>query len=147
MTTIKSLLISLLLFFAPIQALFLIVLFSVILDTIFGIWSSKKLGKPLISRKFFRAAKKMFIYWSGLALAFFIDKFIFNGIMLHFFSIDFAFTKIATLIFISIELFSIDEKIKNANDGKGIWFYTKRLIKLAKSVKEEYKELTKKDKE
>lgn len=147
MTTLKAILISILLFFAPIQSLFLIVLLSVMLDTIFGIWSSKKQGKPLISRKFYRAAKKMFIYWSGLILAFLIDKFIFNGIMMHFFSFDFAFSKIAALVFVSIEIFSIDEKIKQSNDGNGIWFYTKRLIKLAKNVKDEYKELTKKDKE
>ncbi len=141
LTYLKAVLISLLAFFAPIKSLFVLVAFAVILDTIFGFWSSHKLSLPLTSRKFFRLAKKICIYYSCLALSFGIDRLIMNDIILNWISIDFAFTKFIVLVLLSIEVFSIDEKIKKVNNGNGIFFYVKRLINVAKNVKEEYDEL------
>ena len=128
---------------SPIKYLMFLVGCMIILDTIFGIWSSKKLGLKLQSRKFARFITKMLIYQVVLITAFALDNLILGEFFLLFISIKMLMVKAAALALISAEIFSIDEKLKNVNDGQGIWFHFSRLLKVAKFLKKESEDISK----
>jgi hypothetical protein len=69
-----------------------------------------------------------------------MDSFILGDILLLFINIPLLITKIVTLMVIVNESYSIDEKIRSMNNEKGVWFYFKRGIGVAKILKEEVKE-------
>ena len=121
--------------------------FMIVLDTIFGIWSSKKLGKKLESRKFARFITKMLVYQCVVIVAYALDHLILGDFFLLFVSIKMVVTKAAALSLVVAELFSIDEKLKNVNAGEGLWFHFSRLLQIAKMVKKEAEEITEDKKE
>lgn len=138
---ISSLLLAITIFIAPIKAIMVLVGLFIFIDTIFGVWASKKLGKPILSRKLSRLGTKMFIYEVGVLLFYGIDVFIFKdfGSM---FGIDVSYflTKIVGMTFICLEVYSIDEKIKQVKKV-GLLFYFKKLITSAKFLKKEWDEI------
>lgn len=140
-TFFLSLLITLTAFFAPIVSLLILVGVAIFVDTIIGLYSSFRLKTPILSRKLSRIVSKMFVYQGAVLLFFAIDNLIINEIILATISVQFLLTKVVSLMLISIEGFSIDEKIRNFNNNKGVSFYFKRLLKLAKTLKKDYDEL------
>lgn len=153
MTTIlsffKSLLFALMAFIFPIQGIMIFVGLSIFIDTGFGIWASKRNKKPILSSKLFRLATKMVTYQSAVILFYGIDLYMFGDLLAAFgIGIPFLLTKLIGLSLIGIEAFSVDEKLKSVNPGKGIFYHFKRLVGALKIVKSEWEDLDiKKDSE
>jgi hypothetical protein len=127
-------------FFLPISGLFLLVGFCIALDTISGIWKSRKLKIKITSRKLSSIISKMMLYQITLILFYLIDNFILNQIMLKFFSVPLMLTKIVALILISIELMSLNENII-AVKNFSLWDGMKSLFARAKEIKTNLNEL------
>ena len=127
-------------FFLPISGLFLLVGFCIALDTISGIWKSRKLKIKITSRKLSSIISKMMLYQITLILFYLIDNFILNQIMLKFFSVPLMLTKIVALILISIELMSLNENVI-AVKGLNLWEAMKSLFARAKEIKTNLNEL------
>lgn len=121
-------------FFMPIWGLLFLIGFAIILDTITGIWKSRKNNIPFSSRAFSAIASKLALYEITVILFYLIDYFILNGIIIKFFSIDLLLTKIVALILVSIEVISINENYK-AVRGLDLWDSAKRLFNRVKEIK------------
>ena len=126
---------------APIQFILLLVGAFIIADTAFGVWAAHKTGKQLTSRKLSKFISKMFVYMGVIVLTYALDTLLLGEFLLHIVSIDMVATKVTALALIFAEVFSIDEKLKMVNTGKGLWYYFKRLIGVAKLIKKETEEL------
>jgi len=158
---IKPLLISVLLFFQPIQFILLCVGGFIILDTVMARirvhtckkrikqkelnnevitdedkentkWTSRKLRMGLVP--------KMLTYQSIVVVFFFLDYGLLNEFVNMVFSVEYFLTKIVALILCYIELLSIDEtfiKIK----GKSLFVFLIDMIKHAKKVKKTFEEI------
>ena len=123
-------------FFAPISGILILMICLIVADTISGIWKSKKLNVPITSWGFSAIVNKIILYCGAILLFFALDKLILNEIVITLFSVPFITTKLVSLVFCSIELFSIDENFKSVK-GFGFWQQAKKLISTAKLVKEE----------
>jgi hypothetical protein len=121
-------------FFMPIWGLLFLIGFAISLDTITGVWKSKKNKVPFSSRLFSSIASKMALYEITVILFYLIDYFILNGIVIKFFSVDLLLTKIVALILVSIEVISINENYK-AVRGLDLWDSAKRLFNRVKEIK------------
>lgn len=121
-------------FFMPIWGLLFLIGFAIVLDTITGIWKSRKNNIPFSSRALSAIASKLALYEITVILFYLIDYFILNGIIIKFFSIDLLLTKIVALILVSIEVISINENYK-AVRGLDLWDSAKRLFNRVKEIK------------
>lgn len=121
---------------APIQPILLLVFVFIFLDTVMGVWASKKLKKQITSRKLSAFISKMLVYGSVVILTYALDKLLLGEFLLMLVSINLLATKVAAIALIIAEVYSIDEKLVNVK-GKGIWHYFKRLIGVAKLIKKE----------
>ena len=132
-------------FFLPISGILILIGVSVIVDTITGVWKSKKLGTPITSRKLSAVISKILLYEVTVMLFYLIDYFIINDIVLTFFSVELRITKILALVLVSIEVISLNENIK-AVKGIDIWDSLKNLFARAKEVTQDFKDINAKDK-
>ena len=132
-------------FFLPISGILILIGVSVIVDTITGVWKSKKLGTPITSRKLSAVISKILLYEVTVMLFYLIDYFIINDIVLTFFSVELMITKILALVLVSIELISLNENIK-AVKGIDLWTSLKNLFARAKEVTQDFKDINAKDK-
>ena len=80
-------------FFLPISGILILIGVSVIVDTITGVWKSKKLGMPITSRKLSAVISKILLYEVTVMLFYLIDYYIINDIVLTFFSVELLITK------------------------------------------------------
>jgi len=144
LTTIQSkwlyLLGIVLAFFMPITGMVLAVGFAIFLDTITGIWKSRKNGVPIRSRKLSAVISKMFLYQLTIILFFLIDWFILNDILKSIFTTELLLTKVLSLVLISIEVVSINENYK-AVRGVDLWSSLKNLLSRAKELKNDSDEI------
>ena len=132
-------------FFLPISGILILIGVSVIVDTITGVWKSKKLGPPITSRKLSAVISKILLYEVTVMLFYLIDYFIINDIVLTFFSVELLITKILALVLVSIEVISLNENIK-AVKGIDIWDSLKNLFARAKEVTQDFKDINAKNK-
>ena len=132
-------------FFLPISGILILIGVSVIVDTITGVWKSKKLETPITSRKLSAVISKILLYEVTVMLFYLIDYFIINDIVLTFFSVELLITKILALVLVSIEVISLNENIK-AVKGIDIWDSLKNLFRRAKEVTQDFKDINAKDK-
>ena len=123
-------------FFLPITGILFLIGFSIVIDTITGIWKSKKLGVPITSRKLSAIISKLMLYEIAVILFYLIDRFILNDIILTFFSVPLMLTKILALVFVSIETISISENYK-AVKGIDLWQAMKLLFARARDIKQD----------
>jgi len=141
LTTIKTLgwklLLPVLTFFAPVKWIILLVIIAILIDTGFGIWAARKTGKKITSAKFSAVIGKMLVYSSTILLFYGIDVVILGDFIKLFIGIQFATTKLVALVLLSVEAYSIDEKLRNVNEEKGIWYFVKRMVGIAKKFKQE----------
>ena len=145
-TYLQALIITIIIFFTPIHGILLLVGLSIMMDTVFGLYTSNKLNLPITSRKMGRVITKMLVYQSTVILFFLIDCFLINDIVMALLTpISYLTTKLMSMVLVSVELYSMDESIRLVNNDKGIIFYIKRLLKLTKAAKSEYDELNKED--
>ena len=121
-------------FFLPISGILFLIGFAILVDTLTGIWKSKKLGVPITSRKLSAIVSKLFLYEVAVIGFYLIDKFILNDIIMQFFSVPLMLTKILSLVLCSIECISINENIKAVN-GLDIWSSFKQLLQRSKEIK------------
>lgn len=122
--------------FAPIQGIMITVGLAIMADTAVGIWKALKLGERISSRKLSQVISKMLLYQATIILFFLMDKFIIGDILAAFFAIQFLLTKAVALTLASVEVFSIDENIKQVK-GTGIWDAFKRLVKRSKEIRDD----------
>jgi hypothetical protein len=123
-------------FFLPITGILFLIGFAIVIDTITGIWKSKKLNIPITSRKLSAIISKLMLYEVAVILFYLIDRFILNDIILVFFSIPLMLTKILALVLVSIETLSISENIK-AVKGIDLWQSMKLLFARARDIKQD----------
>jgi hypothetical protein len=123
-------------FFLPITGILFLIGFAIVIDTITGIWKSKKLGVPITSRKLSAIISKLMLYEVAVILFYLIDRFILNDIILVFFSIPLMLTKILSLVLVSIEVISISENYK-AVKGIDLWQAMKLLFARARDIKQD----------
>ena len=123
-------------FFMPISGILFLIGFAIVIDTITGIWKSKKLKIPITSRKLSAIISKLMLYEVAVILFYLIDRFILNDIILVFFSIPLMLTKILALVLVSIETLSISENIK-AVKGIDLWQSMKLLFARARDIKQD----------
>ena len=133
---------GLLLFFAPIQGLLLAVGISIVLDTFTGIFKSIKLNglKSIQSRKLSNIISKMLLYEITILVLFIIDRYVLNEFLLTQFSIPFMITKLASIVFIFIEMVSVKENIEEALNID-VWKLLKKLLNRAKEIKGDIDEI------
>lgn len=127
-------------FFMPITGMVLAVGFAIFLDTITGIWKSRKNGVPISSRRLSAVISKMFLYQLTIILFFLIDYFILNDILKTIFTTELLLTKVLSLVLISIEVVSINENYK-AVRGIDLWASLKKLLSRAKELKNDTDEI------
>ena len=123
-------------FFLPITGILFLIGFAIVVDTLTGIWKSKKLGLPITSRKLSAIISKLMLYEVAVIGFYLIDKFILNDIILTFFSVPLMLTKILSLVLCSIEVISISENYK-AVKGIDIWSAFKNLLQRSKEIKKD----------
>ena len=123
-------------FFLPISGILFLIGFAILVDTLTGIWKSKKLGIPITSRKLSAIVSKLFLYEVAVILTYLIDYYILNDIILQFFSVPLMLTKILSLVLVSIEAISISENYK-AVKGIDIWSALKNLLQRSKEIKKD----------
>jgi hypothetical protein len=126
---------------SPIKYLLILVGLFILIDTVVGIWAARKQHIVITSRRLSSVLSKMLVYQGIVILAYALDKLILGGIVSVFIDVPLLVTKIATLIILVNESFSIDEKVRILNKNKGTWFYFKRAVGLAKLVKKQTKDL------
>lgn len=124
----------------PITGMVLAVGFAIFLDTITGIWKSRKNGVPIRSRRLSAVISKMFLYQLTIILFFLIDWFILNDILKSIFTTELLLTKVLSLVLISIEVVSINENYK-AVRGVDLWASLKQLLSRAKELKNDSDEI------
>jgi Holin family. len=122
-------------FFLPVSGILFLIAFAIVVDTITGIWKSRKLGLPITSRGLSAIVSKLFLYELACILTYLIDVYILNDIILQFFSVPLMVTKILSLVLVSIEVMSISENYK-AVKGIDLWQAMKNLLTRAKSIKQ-----------
>lgn len=132
-------------FFLPISGILILIGVSVIVDTLTGVWKSKKLGTPITSRKLSAVISKILLYEVTVMLFYLIDYYILNDIILTFFSVELLTTKILALVLVSIEVISINENYK-AVKNIDLWQSLKNLFARAKEVAQDFKNINAKDK-
>ena len=132
-------------FFLPIVGILILIAASVILDTITGIWKSKKLKQPITSRRLSAIISKILLYEATVMLFYAMDKFLLNDIVSSFFSIDLLTTKVLALVLVSIEVISINENYY-AIYQKDLWYALKNLFARAKEVTSDFKNINEKNK-
>ena len=138
LTSIKQSMVQLLAvigaFFLPISGILFLIGFAIVIDTLTGIWKSKKLKIKITSRKLSAIVSKFFLYEVAVIGFYLIDYWILNDIIMKFFSIPLMLTKILSLVLVSIETLSISENYK-AVKGIDIWSAFKNLLQRSKEIK------------
>ena len=129
-------------FFLPIVGILILIGAAVLLDTITGIYKSRKLKQPITSRKLSAIMSKILLYEATVILFYLIDYFLVNDIVYSFFSIEMLVTKVLALTLVSIEVVSINENYR-AIYGKDIWTALKNLFARAKEVTQDFKNIKK----
>lgn len=118
-----SMLLPLIVFFAPIYVMVFLVGLSTIVDTCFGIWKAKSLGEVCDSKKCRQGlVPKIRSYVTIVLLLFVADFHIVNEFTKLFIDIEFVSTKIVSLVLIVIEVRSMDESFQKV---KGYSFIEK----------------------
>lgn len=134
-----SLLLPLVLFFAPIYVMVFLVGLSTIVDTGFGIWKAKKLGEEVTSKACRNGlVPKIRSYVLIVLILFTADHYIVNELTKLFIDVEFVSTKLISLGLIVIEVKSMDESFTKV---KGYSFIGKLFSNLRniKNVKDEFK--------
>jgi len=118
-----SLLLPVIVFFAPIYVMVFLVGVATIVDTAFGIWRAKSMGEAVDSKKCRQGlVPKIRSYVIIVLLLFVADFHIVNEFTKLFIDIEYVSTKIVSLVLIVIEVRSMDESFKKV---KGYSFIDK----------------------
>ena len=126
-------------FLLPIKGIMLAVGFSILADTIIGLYRAKKQNQQITSRRLSNIVSKMFLYQGAVVLFFIIEKFILGDIVSLFVTAsEFIITKLIAMALIGIELKSINENYESAT-GISVWSKIKEVLTRAKEIKDDLK--------
>ncbi len=139
-TNVKAFLFASLSVLSPITPLVLLAVFTIILDTTFGIWRSvKKNGWVSIrSRRLSHTISKSLLYTGAITFVFLLEKFVVADILGHFISIDLVLTKMFTFFCVATEVKSINESYYSVT-GVNVWEKFMQFIKRSKTQLEDLK--------
>jgi hypothetical protein len=140
MDFLKAFLFSLLSFFMPIYPLLLLVGLFILFDTFLGVWSAKKRGEVISSRKLGNIIPKMLLYQLAVITGFVLDKWLLGEFISFLFTIEFLFTKLIAMTLVFIELVSIDENFRELT-GKNLFKSFKQMITRASDIKDDINKL------
>ena len=137
---VVSFLLTIVSFLLPIKGFLLAVGLMVLLDTIVGIYTTIKLNgrKSFQSNKLFNFVVKSFFYGSTICIMYVIDYFLIG--VGGFFGISLISSKITSIIFIYIELKSIDESSQKLSNPP-FYVMIKNLCTKVKSLKKDLNEI------
>jgi hypothetical protein len=128
---------SVLALLSPIKYIMILVGVSIIIDTVFGVYTAKKLNKKISSRRLSSFISKMLVYQTVIITMYAIDVLLLGEFLLLFINIPLVATKVTALLLVINEAYSVDEKLRMLNPEKGLWFHFKRLLGIAKLIKKE----------
>ena len=132
--------ISILSFFIPIVPLLLLVGLFISLDTLLGVWSAKRSGEKITSRKLGAMIPKMFLYQGAVLSGYLVDVYLLGEFISIVFDIENLFTKLIAMTLIFIEGVSIDENFQKIT-GKNLFRSFKEMISRTGSLKKDMDEI------
>ena len=126
-------------FLAPIQALLLLMIGFIIIDTLLAIYATIKIHgmTSFKSNKLFNVVVKSFFYCSSIVMAFAIDNYIMGGAL---FGVNMLLSKAMSVFWIYIEVKSIDETSINLGN-RSFWIIIKEMIAKIGKLKTDIKKL------
>jgi hypothetical protein len=127
-------------FLMPVQPLLLLIGAMILIDTLTGLWKSKKTGVPVTSKKLSRVISKMLLYQICIITFFILDKYLLGEFISLLTSIPLFLTKVSAIILATIELVSINENFK-AVTGISMWTQLKLILGRAAEVKDDLKKI------
>lgn len=133
---------SLIMFFTPITGILIAVAVAIALDTIFGVSKAIVKKEKLTSRRSSNIISKFVLYQSAVLLIYTIDTYLLGEFFKLWFSIDYFFTKIVTIIIIFIEMLSMKENFEEAFDIN-IVDKLKEALQRTKEIKDGIDDITK----
>ena len=136
---LKTTLITFLVFITPIKGLLFLISFAVGFDTAFAIYVAIKQNgiSAFKSTKLFNIVIKTFFYMGSILFGFLIDKHILDEKL---FDISFLISKTITVVWLYIEIKSIDETSMKLGN-RSLWVIFKEMISKAKDLKKDINEI------
>jgi hypothetical protein len=136
---------ALIVFLAPIVPLVILTGAFIIADTLLGIYKAKKIKQKVTSRRLSDIIPKLIGYTGLILLTFGLDHYIVGEFIKEYISIEYAATKVVAFILIAIEAYSMDESLREFNDGKGVKHYFTQIVKTVKRIKKDVIDIKSKD--
>lgn len=125
---------------SPVFPMVYIAVLAILIDTVFGIWRSVKLGgwKSVRSRRLSHVISKSLLYSGAIVFMFLLEKYIAADIVAHFISIDLIMTKITAFFCVVVEIKSINESYESVT-GKNVLKSLREFITRAKEEADKLK--------
>lgn len=114
----------------------------IVFDTVMGIAASIYAKKPILSRKLQRFIVKSLLYSVTLLAFYGVDDLLINDALIQATGVNLALTKIWATFLCSVEAFSIDEKFRSMNRGRGFAYYFNRSIRRIRNAKQKISSIT-----
>ena len=139
-TKIALMLASIIAVVAPVFPMVYIAVLAILIDTVFGIWRSVKLGgwNSVRSRRLSHVISKSLLYSGAIVFMFLLEKYIAADIVAHFISIDLIMTKITAFFCVVVEIKSINESYESVT-GKNVLKSLREFITRAKEEADKLK--------
>ncbi len=125
---------------APVFPMVYIAVLAILIDTVFGIWRSVKIGgwNSVRSRRLSHVISKSLLYSGAIVFMFLLEKYIAADIVAHFISIDLIMTKITAFFCVVVEIKSINESYESVT-GKNVLKSLREFITRAKEEADKLK--------
>jgi hypothetical protein len=139
-TKLALMLASIIAVVTPVFPMVYIAVLARLIDTVFGIWRSVKLGgwNSVRSRRLSHVISKSLLYSGAIVFMFLLEKYIAADIVAHFISIDLIMTKITAFFCVVVEIKSINESYESVT-GKNVLKSLREFITRAKEEADKLK--------
>jgi hypothetical protein len=139
-TKLALMLASIIAVVTPVFPMVYIAVLAILIDTVFGIWRSVKLGgwNSVRSRRLSHVISKSLLYSGAIVFMFLLEKYIAADIVAHFISIDLIMTKITAFFCVVVEIKSINESYESVT-GKNVLKSLREFITRAKEEADKLK--------
>jgi hypothetical protein len=139
-TKLALMLASIIAVVSPVFPMVYIAVLAILIDTVFGIWRSVKLGgwNSVRSRRLSHVISKSLLYSGAIVFMFLLEKYIAADIVAHFISIDLIMTKITAFFCVVVEIKSINESYESVT-GKNVLKSLREFITRAKEEADKLK--------
>ena len=139
-TKLALMLASIIAVVSPVFPMVYIAVLAILIDTVFGIWRSVKIGgwNSVRSRRLSHVISKSLLYSGAIVFMFLLEKYIAADIVAHFISIDLIMTKITAFFCVVVEIKSINESYESVT-GKNVLKSLREFITRAKEEADKLK--------